>query len=151
MYKIILLIFSMVFVSCSSFNKVNKDGGNCKKWRLIYYNSDNGEAIKGSLNDLIKAVKSGEQIRVVIEQASVTFATEAQYLWVLGNVVYAQNNGEVSVGRTGNKLYYLDDSYYWMFLINSNGEREMIRWSVGEHKMLGRNKDKVSIKWFIKN
>lgn len=151
MYKITLLIFSFVFVSCSSFIKVNKDDGDCSKWRLIYNNSDNGEPIEGSLNDLINAVKSGKQIRIVMDLESFTFAAEAQYLWVLEDVVYAQNNGEVSVSRSGNKLRFQDDSYYWMFLVNSNGERDMIRWSVGEHDMRGQNKDKVSVKWFVKN
>ena len=151
MYKIMLLIFCFALVSCSSFNEENKDDGNCGEWRLVYYNSDSGEPLKGSLTNLIEAVKSGEQIRIVMDQESLTFATEAQYLWVLEDVVYAQNNGEVSVSRSGNKLSFQDDSYYWMFLVNSNGERDMIRWSVGEHDMRGQNKDKVSVKWFIKN
>ena len=151
MYKITLLIFSSVLVSCSSFNKENKDDGNYGEWRLIYYNSDSGEPLKGSLTNLIEAVKSGEQIRIVMDQESLTFATEAQYLWVLEDVVYAQNNGEVSVSRSGNKLSFQDDSYYWMFLVNSNGERDMIRWSVGDIDMRGQNEDKVSVKWFIRN
>jgi len=151
MYKIVLLIFSLVFVSCSTFNKVNKDDGDCSQWRLIYYNSDNGETLKGSIDDLIKAVENGKQVRVVVDQRSITFATDAPYLWVFHNVVYAQNNGQVSVGQYGNKLNFIDDSYYWMFLVNSKGERDMIRWSVGEHQMVGRNKERVSVKWFVKN
>lgn len=146
-----LLNPSTAIVSGSSFSKVNKDGGGCNDWKLIYYNSDDGETIEGNPDDLINAVESGKQIRVVVDQGSVTFAAEAQYLWVFHNIVYAQNNGQVSVGQFGNELKFLEDSYYWMFLVNSNGERDMIRWSVGEHKMAGRNKERVSVKWFVKN
>jgi len=151
MYKIIILLFSFAFVSCSSLIKVKNDDIDSFQWKLIYYNSENGETIKGNIDILINAVKNGQQVRIVFEQESLIFATDAEYLWVLDNVVYAQNNGQVSVGQRGNKLFFQDDSYYWMFLINSNGERDMIRWSVGEHDMVRRNKDKVSIKWFIKN
>lgn len=151
MHKIILLILSIVIVSGSSFSKVIKDDGDCNNWKLIYYNSNDGETIEGDISDLINAVENGKQVRVVVDQGSITFATDAEYLWVFHDVVYAQNNGQVSVGPTGNKLNFINDSYYWMFLVNSKGERDMIRWSVGEHKMVGRNKESVSVKWFIKD
>jgi hypothetical protein len=148
MKKIFFLIFAVLFLSCSPLSEIHKHEIN-SHWKLIYYNSDRGDSLKGNISDLINAVKNGKQVRIVMEKDSVIFAAAAEYLWVNNNMVYAQNNGQVSAHFAGEELVFQDNSYYWMFIVNTNGERNMIRWAVGEHEMKGQNTDRVFIKWYV--
>ena len=150
MRKIIILFLALTLTSCASFIKVYEDDSG-SQWKLVYHNSAEGEKLSGNLNRLINVVKKGKEIRIVMNKESVISVAEAEYLWVKDDIVYAQNNGQVSVHFEGDDLVFQEDSYYWMFIVNTNGERNMIRWSVGEHEMRGENKDKVDIKWYIKN
>lgn len=149
--KKIFLFLSFVFISCSSFYTSLNHPTNVNRWKLVYYNSRNGEVINGNISSLIKAVKRGKEIRIVIESDSIVFAADAEYLWVKNKIVYAQNNGSVSVKFKGDDLVFQKNSYYWMFIVNTNGERQMIRWLVGEHSSRGNNQDRVAVKWFVKN
>lgn len=151
MKKIFVLILALTLASCSAFVRVQKPNSNYCTWKLVYYNSDRGEVLDGNLNSLINAVKNGKQVRIVMGKGEIIVAAEAQYLWVKDNIVYAQNNGQVSVRYVGGKLVFQKDSYYWMFIVNTDGERGMIRWSVGEHEMRGQNEDRVYTKWFVKD
>ena len=148
MNKIFFLIFAVLFLSCSSLSKIHNQEM-CCHWKLVYYNSDRGDSLKGYIGDLINAVKSGKQVRIVMEKDSIVFAAAAEYLWVNNNMVYAQNNGQVSAYFTGKELVFQENSYYWMFIVNTNGERNMIRWSVGNHEMKGQNTDRVFTKWYV--
>lgn len=149
MKKVFLLLSAILFVSCSPFLKIHRHNANFFHWKLIYYNSDKGESLYGNIGNLINAVKNGQQIRIVMQSDSVICAAEADYLWVNNNIVYAQNNGQVSAHFAGKELVFQDNSYYWMFIVNTSGERNMIRWSVGAHEMRGQNQDRVNIKWYI--
>ncbi len=151
MKKIFILTLALTLASCSTFVRVQKPDPSNSTWKLVYYNSDEGEVLDGNLNNLINAVENGKQVRIVMEKDKITSAAEAQYLWVKDDVVYAQNNEQVSVRVVEGKLVFQKDSYYWMFIVNTDGERDMIRWSVGAHDMRGENEDRVYIKWFVKN
>jgi hypothetical protein len=87
----------------------------------------------------------------VVNTDGTYFSADAEFLWIKNNIVYAQNNNSVSVEFKEDDLIFQDDSYYWMFIVNTKGERDMIRWSVGEHELKGHNQDKVAVKWFVKN
>ncbi len=147
--KYFLLFFPLLISSCcESF--IIKHQHLFNPWQLIYFNSSTGEALDGNLDSLISAVKSGKEIRIVMENDNTYFSAVAEYLWVKDNVVHAQNNNQVSSKFSDDKLIFQDDSYYWMFIVNTKGERDMIRWSVGDHELRGRNNDRISIKWFVK-
>lgn len=145
---LILLPAFFVFGCCESF--IVKHQHLFNPWQLVYSNSSTGDALDGNLDSLISAVKNGKEIRIVIVNDSVHFSAVAEYLWVKDDIVHAQNSNSVSVKFNDEKLIFQDNSYYWMFIVNTKGERDMIRWSVGEHELRGRNSDRVSIKWFVK-
>ncbi len=151
MKKLFVFALSFLFASCSSFTKINKDNTGPCSWNLVYYNSDQGATLKGSLKNLISAVRNGKQIRIVMEKDSVVSAADAEFLWIKDGIVYAQNNSQVSSHFSGNDLIYIDNSYYWMFIVNTKGQRNAIRWSVGEHTMRGKSEDNIFIKWYSKN
>jgi len=151
MKKISILLFALLLSSCASYVGIHNNKDNYGSWKLVYYNSQDGKTIKGNIKDLINAVKNGKQVRVVMGQGSIISAANADFLWVKNNVVYAQNNSQVSCHFEGNKLVFQDDSYYWMFIVDTNGKREAIRWSVGEHVTKGKSEERIPIKWFVKS
>ena len=151
MKKIFIILFPILLSSCSIYTEMPKHERELSQWKLVYYNSDEGACLKGNLSHLIDAVENGKQVRVVMEQGDIICAVDANYLWVKDNIVYAQNNGQVSSHFEGNMLVFQDDSYYWMFIVSSNGDRQAIRWLVGDHNSLGKNNDRISIKWYVKS
>ncbi len=151
MKKIFIILFPILLSSCTIYTDLPKHQNEYSSWNLVYYNTDDGKCLQGNLSNLIDAVRTGKPIRVVMEQGDVTSVANADYLWVKNNIVYAQNNGQVSCHFEGDRMAFQDDSYYWMFIVSTIGDRQAIRWSVGDHNSLGKNNDRISIKWYVKS
>ncbi|NEQ79416.1 MAG: hypothetical protein F6K26_03895 [Moorea sp. SIO2I5] len=119
------------------------------KWSLAYAHDKTGQKIAGDINSLIEAIEAGHSVRVLMEGNDLQYVTDAENLWIKNGIVYAQNTSHVSVTFQGDVLKFKDDSYWWMVIVSTKGDRDMIRWNVGEHKSRGHTQDKVAIKWFI--
>ena len=119
-------------------------------WTLAYANDENGVRTEGDIEALITAVKNGQEVRIVIADPEGYYSTEAENLSVRHGIVYAQNTSHVSVEYQGESLRFQDDSYYWMIIVSTHGERDMIRWSVGAHEPRGHTQDKVAVRWFVR-
>lgn len=119
-------------------------------WTLAYANDENGARSEGDIETLIAAVANGQEVRIVIANPDGYYSTEAENLSVRHGIVYAQNTSHVSVEYQGESLRFQDDSYYWMIIVSTRGERDMIRWSVGAHEPRGHTQDKVAVRWFVR-
>jgi len=119
-------------------------------WTLAYANDENGVRTEGDIEALITAVKNGQEVRIVIADPEGYYSTEAENLSVRHGIVYAQNTSHVSVEYQGESLRFQEDSYYWMIIVSTRGERDMIRWSVGAHEPRGHTQDKVAVRWFVR-
>ena len=119
-------------------------------WTLAYANDEHGARTEGDIEALIDAVKNGQEVRIVIADPEGYYSTEAENLSVRHGIVYAQNTSHVSVEYQGESLRFQDDSYYWMTIVSTHGERDMIRWSVGAHEPRGHTQDKVAVRWFVR-
>ncbi|WP_424097823.1 hypothetical protein [Moorena producens] len=123
---------------------------NLNRWSLAYAHDANGNRTAGNINDLITAVKNGSQVRVLMDSGDVQYITYAENIWVKKNgIVYVQNTSHVSATSDGDVVKFQDDSYWWMIIVSTKGDRDMIRWNVGEHTPRGHNNDKVAMKWFV--
>lgn len=120
-----------------------------QRWTLAYAHDALGNRTAGDINVLINAIRSGHKVRMLMESGDVEYVTEAEKIWIKNGVVSAQNCSQVSALFIGNKAKFQDDSYYWMIIVNTQGERDMIRWDVGAHTARGRNQDTVAMKWFV--
>ncbi len=120
------------------------------EWTLAYAHDKDGNRTAGDIEVLIDAVKNGQAVRIVTEEQGEYYSTEAENISVKDGVVYAQNNSHVSVEYQGNVLRFQDDAYYWMIVVSTLGDRDMIRWSVGEHVPRGHTSDKVAARWFVR-
>ena len=117
-------------------------------WELAYAHDANGNRISGDKNLLINSVRDGQPVRVVIDYGDQDYATDAQCLWVRNGNVYAQNTSHVSVEFKGDVLKVQDDAYWWMIVVDTNGNIDMSRWSVGAHTDRGHSADRKAIRWF---
>ncbi|NEP04893.1 MAG: hypothetical protein F6K25_05690 [Okeania sp. SIO2G4] len=118
-------------------------------WSLVYANDMSGNTTAGDKNLLIEAVNQGESVRILVDSGEVQIITVAQTLWVKNGIVYAQNTSHVSVAFQGNILKFQDDSYWFMIVVDTQGNRDVIRWDVGAHNPRGHEQDRVAIKWFV--
>ena len=119
-------------------------------WRVVYAHDENGRATAGDINALIGAVENGQPVRMIMTlEGHEPHIAEAEHLWIRGGGVYAQNTSLVSLSITEGVSRFQDDSFHWRILVNTRGDRDMIRWNVGEHVLRGHTSDKVSISWAI--
>jgi hypothetical protein len=121
--------------------------------KLLYSHDKNGIKISGEIESLIKAIHDGSSSRILLDDENgVQLATNAETLWIRKGIVYAQNSSHISVQFDKKDiLKFKDDSYHWFIIVSSIGDRDMIRWKVGEHTLAatGHTHDKVAIKWFV--
>ena len=59
-------------------------------WQLIYAHDENGQAVAGSKEGLLEAVRSGKSIRIYWSGRHVEHAVDAYFLTILGGEVFAQ-------------------------------------------------------------
>jgi hypothetical protein len=119
-------------------------------WTLVYANDANGNATAGSLSQLIHAVESGHPIRFLTLETYGVAGAAAQWVYVREKIVYAENTSNISDGFQGDRLVFNNDSFHWFVTISTKGDRDMIRWKVGEHTPggPGHTNDRVGMRWF---
>ena len=120
------------------------------EWKLAYAHDKDGNRTAGDVEALIDAIKNGQAVRMVFEDQDGYYSMEAEALWVRDGIVYAQNNSQVSASFQGKVLRFQDDSYYWMIVVSTLGDLDMIRWGVGQHVSRGHTNDKAAVKWFVR-
>lgn len=119
-------------------------------WKKVYANDENGKPLMGDKQELIRAIEEGAEVRVMLVYPNVPnqeYFTPAENIWVKNGEVTIQNISQVSVNDDYTFQY---DPYYWMIMVNTQGELEATRWLVGEHTTKGRNKQKASVTWFVR-
>ncbi|WP_424097819.1 hypothetical protein [Moorena producens] len=124
---------------------------NLNRWSLAYAHDANGNRTAGNINDLITAVQNGSQVRVLMDSGVQQAITYAEYILVKNGIVYVQNTSIVSARFDGDVFKFMDDSFWWMIIVSTKADRDIIRWKVGEHTKAdrGHTQDKVAMKWFV--
>jgi hypothetical protein len=119
-------------------------------WTLVYAHDANGNATGGSLLELIRVVESGHPIRFLTLETYGVAGANAEWVYVTEKIVYAENTSNISDSFQGNRLVYQEDSFHWFVAISTRGDRDMIRWKVGEHTPggPGHTSDRVGVQWF---
>jgi len=140
------LLFLVTF-SCSYSSKMLKE---CN-WQHVYTNDMDGKGIYGKIDNLISAIHLGKEVRMEINYGQdFLFITVANNIWIKNSVVYAQNTSSVSVHFQGKRLNFDPDTYYYWFVVDTNGKMDRIRWNIGEPIMRGQDFKNVSVKWFVR-
>ena len=117
-------------------------------WNKVYANDASGNATFGSLTDLIYAVQQGQDVKVSLNGTYFT----CQYVFVVSNSsVACMNNTNISLQSVapGVSFGFQNDAYHAFFVVNTAGQRDVSRWSVGAHVDRGHSKDTIAIQWFV--
>jgi hypothetical protein len=120
-------------------------------WSLVYAHDAAGVPTFGSVSSLRNAIGRGADVKVAMDQA----------YYASCDGVHVNSDGSVSCMHTspisvrnalpGPNFGFQDDAYHWFVMVNTTGQRDMSRWSVGEHTDRGHTQDTTSIRWFINN
>jgi hypothetical protein len=119
-------------------------------WTMLYAHDDQGNATAGSLDDLIAAVENGYPVRFLMLEPYGVAVAAAQWVYVKDGIVYGENTSNISDFFRDDRLIFQEDSYHWFVTVSTQGERDMIRWKVGEHTPggPGHTNDRIGVRWF---
>jgi hypothetical protein len=121
---------------------------NAYAWDKVYANDATGNVTFGSLATLIDAVQQGKDVKVSMNGAYFT----CQYVFVVSSSsVACTNNTNISIQSVvpGASFGFQNDAYHAFFVVNTLGQRDVSRWSVGAHIDRGHSKDALPIQWFV--
>lgn len=94
-------------------------------WELLLEHDKNGNQIKGSVEQLIKAVQEGYPIKVRFDRSDEHFEVmDAQWLFVdtKKNLVHASNTSQVSIHKDAAGNYKVPDKpYHYYVTVNNLG------------------------------
>jgi hypothetical protein len=119
-----------------------------RPWKLTFIHNSAGHGIHGSRSNVVDAVRRGASVRLV--QADGAYAFPAQNLVINGVDVAAGTLNSVSMSAASDSTMVIQPNAYWWFtIVTTAGDRDMSRWTVGEHQNRGHTQDRVGLKWFV--
>jgi hypothetical protein len=136
-------------------------------WTFAYAHDKNGNAVRGSLQELADAIRNGAPARVRIDYAveGPPIYRDIAALWIKDGHVYAQSspvvsaafqavyvNGDtatVSADFEADGLRFLDNPYYYFEICSTRGDVDKSRWGIADNKLRRRNQGKFAIEWFV--
>jgi hypothetical protein len=124
---------------------------NANDWSLVYSNNASGIATYGNISALVNAIKNGADVKV---QMGATYIAKCDEIHINpDNSISCSTLQNISIRSTqpGSAFGFQDDAYHWYAMVNTKGQRDMIRWSVGDHIDRGRNSDTTPLNWFVDN
>ncbi len=77
-----------ILLTCS----MTAHGAEANVYQSLYHQDADGEKINGSINDLMKAVREGKQIRMYMDLGFVEHSMDAGFISIFEGNVYAQIN-----------------------------------------------------------
>jgi hypothetical protein len=126
-------------------------------WTLVYANDPSGNRTAGDIDTLIRAVRLGSSVKVVLTSTTVFPPLRGEYIYsfvphtihVRNGIVFATNTQDVSTRFEGDDLRFDDNSFHYMIIASTQGTLEQIRWNVGEHTARGHDQNTWYMDWFV--
>ncbi len=148
-----LFLTVVLFVSLTTLAQDNS------KWKLVYHNDKDGKTVDGKIENLIEAVRLGEQIRIYWSSQRKSDATkkvehfaDAKFLTILSDtIVFAQI--DPIIGQTPNfdsQTIQLKENLEWSLIASSNGKSDNMMRNVVTGEILGHGIGAFAIKWYIR-
>nr|VFK02184.1 MAG: hypothetical protein BECKH772B_GA0070898_102653 [Candidatus Kentron sp. H]VFK02344.1 MAG: hypothetical protein BECKH772A_GA0070896_102663 [Candidatus Kentron sp. H]VFK05408.1 MAG: hypothetical protein BECKH772C_GA0070978_102683 [Candidatus Kentron sp. H] len=144
---ITIVIFS--FLGMSSVNAEQFQVGT--EWTLVYSHDQYGNPVDGDISTLVEAAKGGADVKVGTPSGDTTSFFTCEFVWVKDGLVVCQNTSHISIGGLeGSSFGFQDNAYHWFVMVNTEGKRDMSRWSVGAHTDRGHTQDTTGMEWYIR-
>ncbi len=92
-------------------------------WRLVYSNDENGNTLEGSKADLISAIRSGKPVRVYTAGRRIEHASDALFLSVFDEEVFAQTIAIESQRPATDpiRIEFREPGVKWRSIVGTNG------------------------------
>lgn len=123
-------------------------------WKLVYRHDENGAPIRGSLNDLVNAIRSGADVQIRYFRQSVEWHRRCLSVSINGrlpNAIVAavitdipDTEFQAGVGRT----FSAPPAYEWQ-IFNTSGRRETIKFDKKNSDAQNRS-DSIGITWYAR-
>lgn len=129
------------------------------RWNLVFENDRDGNAVTGNHDDLIAAVRAGEEIRLGWQSPRrgtperwVEHVADAKFITILsGQVVFAQIDGIVGQTPDFNEMkVLLKENLSWTMIAGSNGKMDAIMRDMSSGEIKGHNQRQNGFKWWVR-
>ena len=111
-------------------------------WKQVYKHYDNGDAISGSLSDLIKAIEDGHRVKVVYRRKSL----EADDIRIRNGHVSASLLNDLSKSA----INTFESSVDWVWtLAHTTGRLITLRYEVGANNLVSSTDEFETMTWFF--
>jgi hypothetical protein len=124
------------------------------EWSFVYEHDEDGVPISGSIDKLRRAVARGADVKVSFSTPQLGMVN---YLKCIETLLY--DEGSVSCVLTpelsvfsypsGPGLGFQPNAFWYFGIVNTLGELDSSRWSIGEHVDRGHTRDRVPAKWYV--
>ena len=119
-------------------------------WKLLYEHDFLGKRVQGNLESLKEAIRQGADIKVYFPGRTET-SFICEWAYIKKEVVACMNTSNISFrDLVGEDFKFQDNAYHWFLMVNTEGKRDMSRWSVGEHVERGHTQDTMGMRWFAR-
>ncbi|MEQ9302251.1 MAG: hypothetical protein RIF33_26965 [Cyclobacteriaceae bacterium] len=153
MIKLFLQVLLLVVVT-----SVQARSGN--KWRLIYENDEEGRAVSGNKQDLIKAVQNADDIKVswvhlISEEPlqKIEHTAEANYLTIINDgTVLAQLKPFIGQSPDFDSQHIiLDENIEMAIVVATSGKNNSIKRNTITGEIIAHNSGKRAYRWFVRD
>lgn len=114
----------------------------------IYRVNQRGTVLKGSVSDVVTAVKHGHNVRITTSSKSYTFPADNLAFDTTETEVAAQSLWHVSQEVASNHFKFQSNAYWWFTIWSTSAHRHTSRWTIGQHTSRGETKDSEATEWF---
>ncbi|WP_422860891.1 hypothetical protein ACOKFD_08870 [Flagellimonas sp. S174] len=150
--KTIVLVLSIFVLAGCEKQKETR----FQEWQLVYENDATGNAVNGSLDELVQSVKKGKPIRISWEMGNyengtgVHHTAEVKFSTIMkDSVVFAQIEPIIAqVPDLEENTIAFYSTVRWCMLASTNGINETLMYEVIDHKTLQQKRNQWGIKWF---
>jgi hypothetical protein len=147
-----LLTLLLIFVGFSAFASTwDEQTG----WVLAYKHDASGNKVSGSIDSLVTAITNGADVKVSYSGSNNDLTTMFNCEWTAVKEDYAacMNTSHISISSIDSDdsdFGFQDNAYHWYIMVNTEGKRDMSRWSVGAHTDRNHTQDTVALSWWVR-
>ncbi len=121
-------------------------------WVMAYEHDASGSVVSGDIATLVDAVQHGADVKISMPSGKQEAFAPCTWTTVKEGYVSCMNTQHISIrsSEPGSQFGFQDNAYHWFVMLNTEGQRDMSRWSVGEHTDRGHSQDTTAIKWWVR-
>ncbi len=128
-------------------------------WKMVYHHDKDGNAVEGSLSELIQAVYDGQEVRMAWWSAKndqgvsrVYHLADAAFLTIMSDSIVMAQIRPI-YGQTPDFSAYnitLKENLEWVAIGGTNGKSDAMMRNMVTGEIVGHNARQTARKWYVK-